>query len=153
MANFHAQDSGVFFVSMLVQVACLSLCSNLVRLPDIVSAYFSPWLSHYRRKYINDSQDWRRQDGVIFAFGQNYAQQLVIMAIVVVFSTTVPMTGICGLIFFSMRHIVDSYNILTVNRKEIESSTKLIRTVLFNFQVGVVLAQLTMISYLVANSY
>lgn len=55
LAQFYSADSGVFFVSMLVQNACLSLCTNLVRPGEIGSTFFSPWLAHYRRKYINDS--------------------------------------------------------------------------------------------------
>lgn len=54
-AQFYSTDSGVFFVSMLFQNACLSLCTNLVRPGEISIAFFSPWLAHYRRKYLNDS--------------------------------------------------------------------------------------------------
>jgi len=55
LSQFYSTDSGVFFVSMLIQNACLSLCTNLVRPGDIGTAFFSSWLSHYRRKYINDA--------------------------------------------------------------------------------------------------
>ncbi len=54
-SSFYTSNSGVFFVSMLVQNACLSLCINLVRPGEVSYAFFSPWLAHYRRKYINDS--------------------------------------------------------------------------------------------------
>lgn len=51
----HLQSQGVFFVSLIVQNACLSVCLNLLRPGELVSAFLSPWLAHYRRKYMNDS--------------------------------------------------------------------------------------------------
>jgi len=66
LAQFYQQDSGVFFVSMLVQNACLSLGTNLVRPGEIGWAFMSPWLAHYRRKYLNDSQAWRRREDMVF---------------------------------------------------------------------------------------
>ncbi len=65
-SQFYSANSGVFFVSMLIQNACLSLCSNLVRAGEIGSTFFSPWLAHYRRKIINDSQAWRRGEHMVF---------------------------------------------------------------------------------------
>jgi hypothetical protein len=55
LARFYQNpDAGAFFASMVVQNACLSMCINLVRPGEISMAFFSPWLAHYRRKYIND---------------------------------------------------------------------------------------------------
>jgi hypothetical protein len=59
---------------MIIQNACLSVCINLIRPGEIVPAFFSPWLAHYRRKYINDSQAWRRREGMVFLYGFYYAQ-------------------------------------------------------------------------------
>lgn len=73
LSQFYTNDSGVFFVSMLLQNACLSFCINLVRPGELTYAFFSPWLAHYRRKYINDSQAWRRKEGQVFLYGFYYA--------------------------------------------------------------------------------
>lgn len=55
LAQIYSGDSGVFFVSMLIQNSCLSVCASLVRGGEISYAFFSPWLAHYRRKYTHDS--------------------------------------------------------------------------------------------------
>lgn len=102
---------------------------------------------------MHDSQAWRRKENMVFLYGYYYAQHLIILAMVMVFSTTVPMITIAGFLFFGMRHLVDSYNLLTVNRKEIDSSSNMFRKVLLNFQFGILLAQLCMISYMFSNSY
>lgn len=133
LASFYTTDSGVFFVSMLIQGACLSLCTNLVRPGEISYAFFSTWLANYRRKYIQDSQAWRRKEGQVFLYGYYYAQHLVIIGIVLVFASSVPMIAMAGFLFFGMRHVIDSYNILTVNRKDIDSSSSMFRKVLLTF--------------------
>lgn len=55
LAQFYREVHGAFFVSLIIQNACLSMCINLVRPGEIVPAFFSPWLAHNRRKYINDA--------------------------------------------------------------------------------------------------
>jgi len=67
---------------------------------------------------------------MVFLYGYFYAQNIVIFSIVIVFAATVPLITITGLLFFSMKHIVDSFNLLTVNRKETESSPKVFRHIL-----------------------
>ncbi len=153
LAQFYQQDSGVFFVSMLIQNACLSLCTNLVRPGEMSAAFMSPWLAHYRRKYINDSQAWRRREDMVFQYGFYYAQHLIIFSIVLVFASSVPMVALAGFLFFGMRHVIDSYNLLTNNRKEIDSSCKVFQKILLHTQFAILLLQLCMISYLAMNSY
>jgi hypothetical protein len=133
LSQFYSTDSGVFFVSMLVQGACLSTCAALLRGGEIGQGFFSTWLAHYRRKYINDSQAWRRREGEVFSYGYFYALHLIIITIVLVFATTVPMISVAGFLFFGMRHLIDSFNLLTVNKKEIDSSSNMFRKILFNF--------------------
>lgn len=90
---------------------------------------------------------------MVFQYGFYYAQHLILFTIVLVFSTTVPMISIAGFMFFGMRHIVDSYNLLTVNRKEIDSSCKVFQKILLYFQFAILMLQLCMISYLATNEY
>lgn len=132
LGQFYSTDSGIFFVSMLIQNACLSLCMNLVRPGEIAYSFFSPWLAHFRRKYLNDSQAWRRREDMVFPYGFYYAQHLVIFSIVLIFASMVPMVTFAGLLFFGMRHLIDSYNLLTNNRKEIDSSSKVFQNILLH---------------------
>ena len=133
------KDSGVFFASLIIQNACLSLCINLIRPGEIVTAFFSPWLAHYRRKYINDSFPWRRREGMVFLYGFYYAQELAIFTIIIVFASFVPIISLTGFLFFGFRHLIDSYNLLTVNRKEIDSSRQMFQKILLTAQFAILL--------------
>ncbi len=124
--DMYISDTGTFFVILLVQCACFTAMANLVRFGDIVSNYGSPWLAHYQRKYLNDSEPWRREETYIFSYGYQYAYHLTIFAIVILFSTTVPLLTVAGALFFGLLHIVDAYRILTIHLKEMESSGGLV---------------------------
>jgi hypothetical protein len=67
---------------------------------------------------------------MVFLYGYYYAQELAIFSIVIVFASRIPVISVCGFLFFAMRHVMDSYNLLTVNRKEIDSSTKMFQKIL-----------------------
>ena len=64
-----------------------------------------------------------------------------------IFASTVPMIAFAGVLFFGLRHVCDAYNLLTVNRKEIDSSCKMFQKILLNFQFAILLLQLSMIAY------
>ncbi len=68
-------------------------------------------------------------------------------AIVIVFSSTIPLVTVSGLVFFLIRHFVDGVNLLTVHRKEMESSQGLITRVLFALHCCVLLFQLAMFGF------
>lgn len=74
---------------------------------------------------MNDSQPWRRNEAFVFLYGYYGALQLVIFSIVVVYACLVPLVAVAGLLFFLLRHASDGFSLLTVNRKEIDSSSKL----------------------------
>lgn len=142
----HLQSQGVFFISLIVQNACLSVCLNLLRPGEFVAAFFSPWLAHYRRKYMNDSQPWRRKEGFVFLYGYYAALQLVIFSIVIVYSCFIPLVAVAGLLFFLLRHATDGFCLLTVNRKEIDSSGRLPLKIIHTCQLPVLLLQMCMMA-------
>jgi len=55
LGDFYIANSGIFFVSILIQQAYLSSSFYLMNLPDIFFAYFSPWLALEKRKIFTDS--------------------------------------------------------------------------------------------------
>jgi hypothetical protein len=69
---------------------------------------------------------------MVFLYGYLYAQHLVVLAIVLIFSITVPLVTVCGVLFFCCRHGIDSYTLLTVNRKELDSESKMFRKILLS---------------------
>jgi hypothetical protein len=50
LAEFYLGNNGVFFVSLIVQQACLSSAYYLLNMNDIFNSYMSPWLAHMKRK-------------------------------------------------------------------------------------------------------
>jgi hypothetical protein len=92
--------------------------------------YLSPWLVDYRRKYMNDSQHWRRKPEYVFQYGYFYSQMMTIFTISMLFSSTAPLVTFVGCVFFLIRNGVDSYTLLTVHRKEIESKLSIFHKIL-----------------------
>lgn len=60
LGNFYIANSGVFFVSILIQQACLSSAFYLNNGSEIFMSYLSPWLAVEKRKILNDSAPWKR---------------------------------------------------------------------------------------------
>jgi hypothetical protein len=54
-------------------------------------------------------------------YGYHYASMLTIFGICIFFSSTVPLVSLASLIYVGTKHLVDSLNLLTVHRKEIDS--------------------------------
>jgi hypothetical protein len=95
---------------------------------------------------MNDSQPWRRKEGFVFLYGYYAALQLVIFSIVIVYACFIPLVAVAGLLFFLLRHAADGYCLLTVNRKEIDSSGRLPLRIIHTCQLPVLLLQMCMIA-------
>lgn len=50
LGDFYIANSGIFFVSILIQQACLSTSFYLLNLSEVFFSYFSPWLAIEKRK-------------------------------------------------------------------------------------------------------
>ena len=151
IGNFYFEDTSTFFIILILQQACITSAIYLTRINEIISDYLSPWLAHFSRKYITDSAPWRKKLNHLFPFGFMYAQLLTIFLIVLVFSSNVPIIAIAGVIFFFIRHIVDAYILITVNLKEIESSTILGTRVLNVSYLFILIAQFFIFLYFILN--
>ena len=55
LGDLYIANSGIFFVSILIQQACLSSAFYLMNFQDIFFSYFSPWLALEKRKIFTDS--------------------------------------------------------------------------------------------------
>mmetsp|Transcript_22827 Transcript_22827/g.22073 ORF Transcript_22827/g.22073 Transcript_22827/m.22073 type:complete len:93 (+) Transcript_22827:20-298(+) len=58
-----------------------------------------------------------------------------------------------GVLYFIMRHLVDSFNLLTFNKKEIDSSSSMFRKIMVHFYCGVLLLHACMISILFQKGF
>lgn len=82
----------------------------------------------------------------MFLYGYYAALQLVIFSIVIVYACFIPLVAVAGLLFFLLRHAADGYCLLTVNRKEIDSSGRLPLRIIHTCQLPVLLLQMCMIA-------
>jgi len=90
---------------------------------------------------------------MVFLYGFYYAQELAIFTIIIVFASFVPLISLTGFLFFGLRHLIDAYNLLTVNRKEIDSSRQMFQKILLTSQLAILLLQGCLISYFWVNNY
>ena len=107
LGDFYIANSGIFFLSILIQQAFLSSAFYLLNIQDIVFSYFSPWLALQKRFYFNDSAPWRRKEDFCFQYGYFYAQMMAVFSIALIFSSTVPIVTLAAFLFLGLRHVVD----------------------------------------------
>ena len=141
LSEIYYSDTGFFFVALIIQQGCLSASFYVTRLNDLFGSYFSPWLSDYKRKYMSDSMPWRRPPYLTFQYGYFYAQMMTIFAITLIFSSTVPIITLVGALYIFIKHSVDSFNILTMHRKEMESKSEMLDYILITGQIILILYQ------------
>lgn len=111
----------------------------------------SPWLAYHKRKYMSDTMPWRRPPYQTFQYGYFYAQMTTIFAIILVYSSTVPIITLMGALYLFIRHGVDSFNILTLHRKEVESKSEMLSYILFTGQIILILYQCCLLVFFSAN--
>lgn len=121
LSDVYYSDSGFFFVALIIQQGCLSSSFYMIRAADLIMNWLSPWIADYKRKFMNDQFAWRRRPENSFQYGYFYAQMVVVFAIVLIFSSTAPIITIAGALFYLLRHVTDSFNIMTFHRIEMES--------------------------------
>ena len=85
-----------------------------------------PAFAFERRKIYNDQAPWRRDEQTTFTYGYFNAQIMTIFTICIFYAPTIPLISVASAIFVYLRHLVDSYNLLTYYRRETESSGKMI---------------------------
>ena len=73
LGEIYAGENGIFFVSLILQTAIYSSCYYLCQCSDLAFSYFSPWLTHMKRKVYVDQEPWLRKEGNNFLYGFFYA--------------------------------------------------------------------------------
>lgn len=151
LSDIYYSDTGFFFVALIIQQGCLSASFYVTRLNDLMGAYFSPFLADYKRKYMSDSMPWRRPAYLTFQYGYFYAQIMTIFAIILIYSSTVPIITLMGALYLFIKHGVDSFNILTMHRKEMESKSEMLRYILITGQIILILYQSAVLVFFSIN--
>ncbi|CAI2385080.1 unnamed protein product [Moneuplotes crassus] len=149
--EFTMINSSSFFVNLIIQYGVFTALFYFLRCGELMMNYISPWLVDYRRKYMNDSQQWRRKPDDIFQYGYFYSQMMTIFTISILYSSTAPMVIFSGCIFFFLRNITDSYTLLTVHRKEIESKLSIFHKILLCILMSLLAYQMFIFGYFYLN--
>lgn len=147
LSEIYYSDTGFFFIALIIQQGCLSASFYVIRFSDLFVSYLSPWLADYKRKYMSDSMSWRRPPYLTFQYGYFYAQMMTIFAITLIYSSTVPIITLVGALYIFIKHSVDSFNILTMHRKEMESKSEMLDYILITGQIILVLYQSAILVY------
>ena len=149
--EFTMINSSSFFVNLIIQYGVFTALFYFLRCGELMINYVSPWLVDYRRKYMNDNQPWRRKPEYVFQYGYFFAQMMTIFTISMLYSSTAPLVTFVGWIFYILRNIWDSYNLLTVHRKEIESKLSIFHKILLCLLFSLLAYQLFILGYFYLN--
>ena len=150
--EFTMINSSSFFVNLMIQYGVFTGIFYFLRLGELLLTYLSPWLVDYRRKYMNDSQPWRRNPEYVFQYGYFYCQMVTILTIGMLYSSISPLVPFAWILFFIIRNIVDSYLLLTIHRKEVESKLALFNKVLWCCLISLLSYQIFMLVYFYLNN-
>ena len=145
LADFYVGANGYFFVALIIQQACVSFAVDLLRVPELIKSYLSPWLAHHKRQVIQDQEPHMRK--MTFQFGYFYAQMLTVFVICIFLSSMIPMLTIATAFYMASRHLVDLLNLLTVHRKEVDSQGSLINSATNTILFYIVAYQICMLFY------
>jgi hypothetical protein len=78
-------ESGDFFVILVVQQASVAFFIQFTSIVDLFNFYMSPYITLHMRFNLAGKESWRKTNKTIFEYGLAYAQQLVLVAIGIVF--------------------------------------------------------------------
>jgi len=102
--------SGAFTLSYIIAQTFVGTSMQLINLPDIAwrfffgTAIFRPWSSAEDRRKVLESK-------MTFEFGSEYASFLSMLALIVMFSDTVPIVLPFGVIYFGVKLGADQYQL------------------------------------------
>ncbi|XP_044256270.1 calcium permeable stress-gated cation channel 1 [Tribolium madens] len=105
-------DKGAFFINYVITSALIGTALELLRFPELAMYAFRL----LRIKSEAEKTSIRKEIMSEFPFGIHYAWTLLIFTISTVYSLTCPLITPFGLLYLSLKHFVDKYNIYYVYR-------------------------------------
>lgn len=84
-AQIFLFEKGDFFVILVLQYTATSFFRQQTNFMDYVWSYFSPTLTRKFKQLASNKENWMKHDYDVFTFGNNYAQNVVIFGIGIVF--------------------------------------------------------------------
>lgn len=129
----------IFFVKIVLQATFLANICDLWRGYELIMQYV--------RKLRATTLNELREAEVVppFIFGFEYQYFIVIFTITIFYSTTVPIIIPCGLLYLSIKHFVDKYNLLYHYPKSPDNINILTKSALITTIIGMAMYQMLMI--------
>ena len=140
-----------FFLMLLLEQGVLSFLCYVLRLKELFLSLGDVTFAHYKRTFLNEKAIWRRDVDDVFQYGYFSAQMIVCLSITLFFGYYYPIMVIAGIVYFLFRHIGDAYNILVVNKNEMNSHGKFIQSVLIYSNIPIILFLGLQIGWLVLH--
>ncbi|EGR32232.1 hypothetical protein IMG5_091600, partial [Ichthyophthirius multifiliis] len=122
LKRIYTAHNGLVFATIIAQSGSLTVFVYINRMGDIFTNYMSTYLAYNRRIYQNDGKSYLRNTDSVFQYGYFISQMLIILSIVFCFMLTSMWIVISGLFYFIVKHFLDSYLLLIVHQRELESS-------------------------------
>ncbi|XP_014661822.1 PREDICTED: CSC1-like protein 2 [Priapulus caudatus] len=100
-------DSGAFFVNYVVTSALIGCALEIIRFPELFmyACRMCCSRSAAEHPHVRKTIVWE------FQFGVQYAWMLTVFAVTIVYSLSCPLVVPAGLLYLTMKHAVDRYNI------------------------------------------
>ena len=151
LETFYLKNTGSLFIILLMQSATFSFTLYILRLSDLILCYFNRKMVVLMREKRMKNEVWTKDETDNFQYGYFYANTVIFLIIVLVFSTTVPAISVSGLFYFFIRLMGDGYELMSNHRKEMESNGKIINRVLWCCCLGGLFFEILMIIYYSVN--
>jgi len=147
LENFYLNNTGSFFIILLIQSATFSFSLYLLKLPDLAENYFNRRVVATLKKTRVTQKIWLKEETDNFQYGYFYANMTIFLLIVLVFSTTVPAISISGLFYFFFRLIGDGFELISGHGKEMDSNGKIFNKVVWRCCLSGLFFEVLMILY------
>ena len=151
--NFYSNNNlWSFFLLILIEQGVLSFICYVLRIKELFFSIGDVTFAHYKRSFLNEKAVWRREVDDVFQYGYFSAQMIVCSTITTTFGYQYPVMLVAGIIYFLFRHIGDAYNILVVNKIEMNSHGKFIQSVLIYSYIPLIVFHIIQIGWIILQA-
>ena len=127
----YLTDFGYEKLILIVSYGLFIGIFELNKITEVIMNRFHIFFVFYKRYFLFSNENhWRRNEKDIFEYGYYYACMITFLTVIMIFSSTVPLIIVGGLYYFIIKHLIDSINILTVYRREMDSNGDLVNSIL-----------------------
>jgi len=141
-------DSGAFFINYVMTVALIGSGLELIRFPDMFMYVVRVCFSRSKA----DKSEIERKVKSEFSFGKQYAEMLLMFAMVTMFSIPCPLITPFGFLYFILNYLVDKHNLALVYKPS-KINKNIHRTAINLVIFNVTLLQAIMACYSLVRSW